>query len=193
MQIVLASSSPRRQELLRQVGVSFVIDAPEVDEHVREPLAPANLVEQLALRKARTVARRHPGRIVLGADTIVVVDGEVLGKPADRADAVAMLERLSGRSHQVLTGVAVVQDGRELVEHEETVVRFAPLTREQVEWYVSTGEPMDKAGAYGIQGRAAALISGISGDYYNVVGLPLYRTIQMLSQFGHPIFTGGAR
>ncbi|MBP2019153.1 septum formation protein [Symbiobacterium terraclitae] len=193
MQIVLASTSPRRQELLRQVGIPFVIDAPDVDEHVLEPLPPGRLVEQLALRKARAVARRRPGSIVLGADTIVVVDGEVLGKPADRADAVAMLERLSGRSHQVLTGVAVVRDGRELVAHEETVVRFASLTREQVEWYVATGEPMDKAGAYGIQGRAAALISGISGDYYNVVGLPLYRTVQMLSQFGHPIFTGGAR
>lgn len=193
MQIVLASSSPRRQELLRQVGIPFEVDAPEVDEHVLEPLPPASLVEQLALRKARTVARRHPGRIVLGADTIVVVDGEVLGKPADRADAAAMLERLSGRSHQVLTGVAVVRGDRELVEHEETVVRFGPLTREQVEWYVATGEPMDKAGAYGIQGRAAALISAISGDYYNVVGLPLYRTVQMLSQFGHPMFTGGAR
>src|SRR5690606_18771576 len=99
----------------------------------------------------------------------------------------------SGRSHQVLTGVAVVRDGRELVAHEETVVRFASLTREQVEWYVATGEPMDKAGAYGVQGRAAALISGISGAYYKQDGLPLYRTVQMLSQFGHPIFTGGAR
>jgi len=190
MQIVLASSSPRRQALLEQVGISFVVDPSSVDEHIAEPLPPARLVEQLALRKARTVARRHPDRPVLGADTIVVADGEVLGKPADRTHAVAMLERLSGRSHQVLTGVAVVQGERELVAHEETAVQFAPLTREQIEWYVATGEPMDKAGAYGIQGRAAALISSISGDYYNVVGLPLYRTVQMLSQFGQSLFSG---
>ncbi|MEW8978456.1 MAG: Maf family protein [Symbiobacterium sp.] len=190
MLIVLASSSPRRQELLRQVGIPFVVDVPAVDEHISEPLPPGQFVEQLALRKARAVAPRHPGELVLAADTIVVLEGEVLGKPADRAEAVRMLERLSGRSHQVFTGVAVVKGGRELVAHEETVVRFAPLTREQIEWYVATGEPMDKAGAYGIQGRAAALITAISGDYYNVVGLPLYRTVQMLSQFGHPIFSG---
>src|SRR5690606_19296467 len=127
-----------------------------------------------------------------GADTIVVVDGEILGKPADRAEAEAMLRRLSGRAHQVLTGVALVRDGEELVAHEETVVRFAPLSREQIQWYLDTGEPMDKAGAYGIQGRAAALIPSISGDYYNVVGLPLHRTVQMLTQFGYPIFAGGA-
>jgi len=193
MQLILASSSPRRQELLRQIGIPFVVEAPDVDEHAVEARSPAELVEQLALRKARAVAAQHPADIVLGADTVVVVDGEVLGKPADRTEAEAMLARLSGRPHQVLTGVAVVRGGEELVAHEETVVRFAPLTREQIQWYVETGEPMDKAGAYGIQGRAAALIASISGDYFNVVGLPLHRTVQMLTQFGYPIFTGGAR
>ena len=192
-QLILASSSPRRQELLRQIGIPFVVEAPEVDEHAVEADSPAELVERLALRKASAVAARHPADIVLGADTIVVVDGEVLGKPGDRAEAEAMLTRLSGRPHQVLTGVAVVRGSEALVAHEETVVRFAPLTREQVQWYVQTGEPMDKAGAYGIQGRAAALIASISGDYFNVVGLPLHRTVQMLTQFGYPIFTGGAR
>ncbi|BAD39355.1 Maf family protein [Symbiobacterium thermophilum] len=191
-QLILASSSPRRQELLRQVGIPFVVAVPEVDEHAVHADSPAELVERLALRKARAVSVRYPGAIVLGADTIVVVDGEVLGKPADRAEAEWMLGRLSGRSHQVLTGVALVRGDEELVAHEETVVRFAPLSREQIQWYVETGEPMDKAGAYGIQGRAAALIASISGDYYNVVGLPLHRTVQMLTQFGYPIFTGGA-
>ncbi|OTA41184.1 MAG: septum formation inhibitor Maf [Symbiobacterium thermophilum] len=191
-QLILASSSPRRQELLRQLGIPFVVEAPEVDEHAVHAGSPAELVERLALRKARAVAARHPGALVLGADTIVVVDGEILGKPADRAEAEAMLRRLSGRAHQVLTGVALVRDGEELVAHEETVVRFAPLSREQIQWYLDTGEPMDKAGAYGIQGRAAALIPSISGDYYNVVGLPLHRTVQMLTQFGYPIFAGGA-
>lgn len=188
MQIVLASSSPRRQELLRQVGLSFVVDPSDVDEQVSGPVTPGELVEQLALRKARAVAVRHPGEPVLGADTIVVIDGEVLGKPSDREQAVAMLERLSGRTHQVMTGVALIQGDREIVSHEETNVRFAPLTREQIHWYVETGEPVDKAGAYGIQGHAAALIESISGDYFTVVGLPLFRTVQMLSQIGYPVF-----
>lgn len=184
MQIVLASASPRRQELLRQVGLSFVVEPSNVNEDVAEPMSPAQLVEHLALTKAREVASRRPSAIVLGADTIVVVDGQVLGKPVDRADAIGMLERLADREHQVMTGVALVQDGREIVSHEVTAVRFGPLTREQIERYVDSGEPMDKAGAYGIQGRAAALIHSIAGDYFTVVGLPLYRTLQMLSQFG---------
>lgn len=184
MQIILASASPRRQELLRQVGVSFLVEPSHVDEQVSESMTPERLVEHLALTKAREVASRRSGDIVLGADTIVVVDGHVLGKPADRAEAIAMLERLAGREHQVMTGVALVQGERELVSHEETAVRFGPMTRAQVERYVDSGEPMDKAGGYGIQGRAAALIHSIAGDYFNVVGLPLYRTLQMLSQFG---------
>lgn len=184
MQIILASASPRRQELLRQVGVSFVVEPSHVDEQVSEPMAPGQLVEHLALIKAREVAARRPGAVVLGADTVVVVDGETLGKPSDRTAAIAMLERLAGREHLVMTGVALIQDGRELVSHEETAVRFGPLTRAQIERYVDSGEPMDKAGGYGIQGRAAGLIHSIAGDYFAVVGLPLYRTLQMLSQFG---------
>lgn len=184
MQIILASASPRRQELLRQVGLTFRVEPSLVDENIAEPLSPAELVEHLALIKAKEVAARHPEAIVLGADTIVVVDGAVLGKPADRAAAIAMLERLADREHLVMTGVALVQGERVLVSHEETAVRFGPLTREQIERYVDSGEPMDKAGAYGIQGRAAGLIESISGDYFNVVGLPLYRTVHMLSTFG---------
>ena len=184
MEIILASASPRRQELLRQVGVTFVVEPSKVDEQVSEPMTPDELVEHLALLKARDVARSHQAAIVLGSDTIVVVDGQVLGKPANRAEAIAMLERLSGREHQVMTGVALVQGQRELVAHETTLVRFGPLNREAIERYVDSGEPMDKAGAYGIQGRAAGFIQAITGDYFTVVGLPLYRTVQMLSQFG---------
>lgn len=184
MEIVLASASPRRQELLQQMGVSFRIIPSQVDEHHPGAMAPADLVEHLALAKAREVADRVPGALVIGSDTIVVVDDKVLGKPRDRADAIAMLEQLSGRAHQVMTGVAMVAPGRTLVEHEVTLVYFLPLTRAQIERYVDTGEPMDKAGAYGIQGQAAALIPSIEGDYFNVVGLPVCRTAQMLSKFG---------
>lgn len=184
MHIVLASASPRRQELLKQVGVSFVVVPSNVAEEVPEPVSPAALVEQLSLMKAHEVARKYPDEIVIGADTIVVVDNQVLGKPRDRNDAIDMLERLSGREHQVMTGVALVKGDRQLVGHEETTVRFNALERAQIERYVDSGEPMDKAGAYGIQGRAGGFISGIQGDYFNVVGLPLSRTVRMLSHFG---------
>lgn len=184
MNILLASASPRRQELLRQVGLSFQVIPSSVDERAVAAPTPAGLVEQLAVAKARDIAARHPGALVIGADTIVVVDGEILGKPDSRADAIRMLEQLSGRPHEVMTGVALVQGDRELVGHEVTAVTFLPLTRAQIERYADSGEPMDKAGAYGIQGRAAAMISGIQGDYFNVVGLPLARTVQMLSSFG---------
>lgn len=184
MDIVLASASPRRQELLRQVGVSFRVIPSGVDEQVATPMTPAELVEHLALIKAEDVAAREPGALIIGADTIVVVDDAVLGKPRDRAEAIAMLQQLSGRSHTVMTGVALIEGDRRLVAHEETAVRFRPLTLAQIERYVDSGEPMDKAGGYGIQGRASALIEGIEGDYFNVVGLPLCRTVQMLAQFG---------
>ncbi len=184
MQVVLASASPRRQELLRQVGVSFVVEPSTVDEQVAEPMSPESLVEHLALLKARDVARHRTDDVIVGSDTIVVVDGHVLGKPTDRDEAIAMLSRLADREHQVMTGIALVQGQRELVAHETTSVRFGPLTRDQIERYVDSGEPMDKAGAYGIQGRAAGFIQSITGDYFTVVGLPLFRTVQMLSHFG---------
>lgn len=184
MELILASASPRRQDLLRQVGLSFRVIPSHADESIPPGIAPGALVEHLALIKARAVSRDHPRCLVLGADTIVVVDGAVLNKPADRAEAIAMLQRLSGRSHQVMTGVALVTADRHLVEHEVTTVRFLPLSLAQIERYVDSGEPMDKAGAYGIQGRAAAMIAGIEGDYFTVVGLPVARTSQMLAQFG---------
>jgi septum formation protein len=182
--IVLASASPRRRELLQQIGLSFEVQPANVDERAPEPLPPGALVEYLARIKAEAVAKARPGDLVIGSDTIVVIDGEVLGKPADRAEAIAMLHRLNGRQHQVMTGVALVQGARQLVAHEVTEVFFRTLTDAEIERYVDSGEPMDKAGAYGIQGRAGAMIAGIRGDYFNVVGLPLARLTQMLSSFG---------
>lgn len=166
------------------MGLSFRVMPSNVNEQVDRPMSPGDLVEHLARIKAAEVAGQVPESLVIGADTIVVVDDQVLGKPRDAAAAIAMLERLSGRTHQVMTGVALIQGDKQLVDHEETTVRFRELSRGEIERYVSSGEPMDKAGAYGIQGRASAMIPSIEGDYFNVVGLPLCRTIQMLAAFG---------
>ena len=184
MEIILASASPRRQELLRQVGVSFRIVPSGIDETVTTPMSPAQLVEHLARSKARDVASRHPEALVLGADTIVVVDERVLGKPRSPEEAIAMLEQLSGRDHLVVTGIALIQGDREEFAHEETTVSFRALSRREIERYVASGEPMDKAGAYAIQGLGSTIVTGIQGDYFNVVGLPLCRTVQMLAHFG---------
>lgn len=184
VEIVLASNSPRRQELLRQIGVSFQVVPSQVDEVLTDAVPPAKLAETLALAKAREVAGRCPGALVLGADTVVVVAGEVLGKPADAADAMRMLRLLAGREHQVITGVALIQGAREEISSEVTTVHFQTVSDETLARYVATGEPVDKAGAYAIQGMAAVMIRGIEGDYFNVVGLPLSRVVQMLSQFG---------
>lgn len=184
MEIVLASASPRRRELLGHLGLPFIVHAANVDERVAEPMAPAALVEHLASIKAAAVVPTYPEHLIIGADTIVVVDGEILGKPVDRAHAIAMLQRLQGREHQVLTGVALRQGARSSVTHEQTTVRFRSLSAGEIERYVDSGDPMDKAGAYGIQGRAGAMIEGIQGDYFNVVGLPLCRLVQLLSSFG---------
>ncbi len=172
-QFVLASASPRRAELLAAAGFTFTVAHADIDE---TPLAdePADLyVRRLAEAKARAVAERHPGCVVLGADTTVVVDGDILGKPVNAADAAAMLRRLRGRAHEVMTGVAVVAGGQIRVELATTRVWFAAMTDTEIAAYVATGEPMDKAGAYGIQGRAACYVTRIDGSYSNVVGLPV--------------------
>ena len=186
MAIILASKSPRRRELLAQMGLTDFQVIPAVGEETADPnLAPPELAEALALHKAWEVARNHAahGDLVIGADTIVVLDGKVLGKPRDAAHALEMLTALSGRRHHVYTGVALLRDGAEQVAHEDTEVHFCPLTREEMLRYIATGEPMDKAGAYGIQGRGALFIDWIQGDYCNVVGLPLCRLGKMLAQF----------
>lgn len=171
--LVLASRSPRRAELLAAAGISFEVLAADVDESVQPGEAPAAYVERLALEKARAVLALRPGATVLGADTTVVADGLILGKPADELEAAGMLRRLRGRGHDVYTGVAVVSaDGvRSAVEH--TRVWFAPMTDEDISWYVASGEPVDRAGAYAIQGLASRFIPRIEGSYTNVVGLPV--------------------
>jgi septum formation protein len=172
----LASKSLRRAEILRGVGWDFEAIAANVDETQNASEDAISYVKRLATKKAEAIARKFPGDLVLGADTVVVIDGEILGQPRDDGDAGRMLRLLSGRWHMVLTGVALVRFGnppRVLVEHGTTRVRFYQMSADEIAWYVSTGEPRDKAGAYAIQGRGALFIEGIQGDYFNVVGLPI--------------------
>lgn len=185
MKIVLASQSPRRKELLGRMGLEFVTQASKIDESAFDGLEARELVATLSREKAQWIARQLDGEtLVIGADTVVVRDGAALGKPKDAEDAVAMLLSLSGRDHQVCTGVTVCRGDRVLTQVEETQVTFRDLTEMEVRQYVSTGEPMDKAGAYGIQGLGGLLVEGIRGDYSNVVGLPVCRLGQMLKDFG---------
>ena len=172
--LILASGSPRRAELLRQAGIRFEVSAPDLDETLYAGEAPEAYVRRLAAAKARHVAATHPGRLVLGADTTVVVDGQVLGKPRDAADAARMLGHLSGRSHVVLTGVCLIGPaGETRIESAVTTVEFRPLEDAEIAGYVDSGEPMDKAGAYAIQGGAAGFVTRLDGEYSNVVGLPV--------------------
>lgn len=185
MKIVLASQSPRRRELLGQMGLEFTVQVSQLDEAQFSGLPPAELVTTLAREKAALVAADvGPSALVIAADTVVVLDGAVLGKPVSPQEAEDMLWSLSGREHQVYTGVCVEHDGRVLTEYEVTHVTFRSLTREEIRAYVSTGEPMDKAGAYGIQGYGGLLVEGIRGDYFAVVGLPVGRLAQILRTFG---------
>ena len=192
MSIILASQSPRRRQLLEQIGLDHFIVRPARGEEVMDPaLSPAQLVEELSRQKAREVAgASDPGDLVIAADTVVAIDGRVLGKPHDREEACAMLSALSGREHTVYTGVTVCRDDRMLTQHEATQVRFRSLSPREIQAYVDSGEPMDKAGAYGVQELGALLVEGIRGDYFNVVGLPLCRLGQMLSQFGMELLAG---
>ncbi|MDD6161141.1 MAG: Maf family protein [Oscillospiraceae bacterium] len=186
MNIILASQSPRRKELLNQMGLKgFKVTASDADETISEPLHPSHMVEELALRKAKAVrAGSDEDDIIIAADTVVSLEGSVLGKPSDEGDAFTMLSALSGNRHYVYTGVAVIQGDRVLTGHEVTTVTFRDLEPEEIANYIATGEPMDKAGAYGIQGLGALFISGISGDYFNVMGLPIYRLGRMLNELG---------
>lgn len=187
MALVLASTSPRRRRLLAMLGARFELETPAVDEEaLADTRAPDRLVMRLAEAKARDVAARRPQDVVIGADTVVVLDGEILGKPRDAAEARQMLARLSGRTHQVWTGVAVVHlaSGRSEVACERTDVTFRPLSADEVERYVQLGEGMDKAGGYGVQGVGAVFVQRVEGCYYNVVGLPLARLSRMLEGFG---------
>ena len=182
--LVLASSSPRRAEILRAVGWPFEAQAAGVDEQRRDGEDVIEYVERLACEKAEAVAEERLLGLVLGADTVVAVGGQVLGKPTDERDARRMLELLGGRWHDVLTGVALVRAETKdvLVAHELTRVRFAEMTGAEIDWYVSTGEPMDKAGAYAVQGHASLFIEEIEGDYWNVVGLPVRLVYKLMQE-----------
>jgi septum formation protein len=183
--LILASSSPRRSEILKAVGWPFEAHAAGVDETRRAGEAPEDFVRRLAREKAEAVAHTRLFGLVLGADTTVVVDGEILEKPRDAEDARRMLRLLGGRWHEVLTGVALVraETGRTSVGVERTRVRFAETTEDEIAWHVETGEVLDKAGAYAIQGRAALFIEAIDGDYWNVVGLPVRLVYELARDF----------
>ncbi len=196
--LILASASPRRQELLRNAGIPFTVDPADIPEVPEPGEQPKVFAERLAREKARVVAALHPDDFVLGADTTVVIDGEILNKPNDASDAARMLRLLSGRTHQVITGVCLVLPTdklprrqvrtenrgprKEVVRSETTSVTFAPLSDADIKFYVSTGEPMDKAGAYAIQGTASRWIPRVEGDYFNVVGLPVAMVYRMLRE-----------
>jgi septum formation protein len=183
--LILASRSPRRAALLRQLGLRFEVEPADVAETRHDGEAPGAFVERLAREKAQVVGARHPDALVIGSDTTVVVDGNVLEKPRDATDAVDMLLRLQGREHTVATGVAVAYDAGQVVSGVEHVrVRFRAFDRTIAQAYVDTGEPMDKAGAYGIQGYGAALVDGITGDYFAVMGLPIVLLLNLLRELG---------
>ena len=183
--LILASASPRRQELLREAGIEIEIHPAHIDEDQRPGEAPQDYALRLAREKAQAIARRFPNRSVLGADTIVVIEGEVLGKPSDAEDAARMLRRLSGRAHAVTTAVSLVlPDSRTETRSSTTKVFFRSLREDEIQRYVATGEPMDKAGAYAIQGGAAQFADRIEGDYSNVVGLPIPLVLELLRESG---------
>ena len=180
MDIILASLSPRRKELLQKITPNFTVIPSTADETLPFGISPKDAVEFLAAKKALEIFTAYPHCCVIGADTVVAIDGEILGKPENAEDAMAMLQKLSGNTHYVHTGFSVMTPNDCITTSCQTEVLFYPLTTEQIEDYVSTGEPMDKAGAYGIQERGALLVKSITGDYFNVMGLPiatLYRTM----------------
>ena len=183
--LILASASPRREQLLKQIGLDFEVIPSNFDESRVCTSNPTESAQQAAIAKAKAVAKKLSEGIVIGADTIVVYAGEVMGKPKDQSDAVRMLKQLSGKKHEVITGVALVnaRDNREYVWSEATLVWFRKLSDMEIKKYVESGQPMDKAGAYGIQGRAAAFVEKIDGCYFNVVGLPLASLVAKLKRF----------
>lgn len=182
--LILASGSPRRREVLERLGYAFTVRSVDIDETPRPDEPGHDYVERLAREKAQ--AETRPGEVVLAADTVVVLDGQLLGKPRDADDATAMIHCLAGRKHQVSTGIAVLEVNSDTLEVavETTTVRFAPLKPAEVAWYVASGEPMDKAGAYAIQGLGSLFVEAIEGNYSNVVGLPVPRAYRMLTEAG---------
>lgn len=191
--LVLASGSPRRLDLLTQIGLRPDVIAPDVDESILLDEAPISYVERLARAKAHAVVCGR-GSVIIAADTIVVIDSQILGKPTDSDDAIEMLERLSGRTHEVLSGVAVRTDATTTSTVVSTIVEFVELEPATIAWYVATGEPLDKAGAYAIQGAGGSFVATVTGSPTNVIGLPLAQTETLLANVGHPTasFRGSA-
>ncbi len=181
--LILASQSPRRKEILERAGFTFTIQIPDVDEAVLADEAPQSYVRRIAARKA-TAIRLEAGDCVLAADTTVVAGHEILGKPVDSGDAVRMLRLLQGRSHEVITGICIRGRNQIVIDAAVTVVHFEALTEDEIAGYVASGEPMDKAGGYGIQGLASRFVRGIEGCYYNVMGLPVSLAARHLRRFG---------
>lgn len=181
--IILASSSPRRKELLTTAGVEFEIHVKEVDETVPEGTLPVDAAKMTAAKKAAAVAEDYKDCVVIGADTIVVANGKILGKPKDEADAKMMLRMLSGNEHEVITGVCIIGSGEAETFAQISKVKFYNLTEEEISAYVATKEPMDKAGAYGIQGLGCRLVERIEGDYFNIVGLPVAEVCRKIKNF----------
>ena len=184
MRVILASQSPRRRELLTLVGIPHEVRPADIDESALPGELPEPHATRLARAKAATLARQHTDALVIAADTIVVIDGEILGKPRDRADASAMLGRLSGREHTVFTALAIARGAEVRSSVERVEVTFRALSPAEIEAYVATGEPMDKAGAYGIQGYGATVVERVDGDYFAVMGLPLVRLVRLLARVG---------
>jgi septum formation protein len=185
--IILASSSPRRADLLKTIGVSFELVPSSINERPHQDEAPTDYIIRLARAKVIDAARKRDSGLVIGADTIVVLDGRILGKPRDEDEAVRMLKLLSGRWHAVMTGVALYDAAtrREVADYDKTLVRFAQLSDKEIDWYVNTGEPMDKAGSYAIQERGAMFVEEIAGNYHNVVGLPVTLLYRLSKRMGY--------
>lgn len=180
--IILASASPRRKEILELADLKFDI-MPSDAQEITTKTAPNEVVMELASLKAKDIYKKSEKQsMIVGADTVVAYQGQILGKPTDEADAKRMLTMLSGQTHEVYTGVCVIEDGKTKTFYEETKVTFYEISDEQIDHYIKTGEPMDKAGSYGIQGKAAVFIKGIEGDYYNVVGFPIARFLQEITK-----------
>ena len=190
MKIILASQSARRRDILENLGIKFDIKVSSVDESMSDTLTPGENVETVSMRKAAAVAEElgiteSDDTLVIASDTVVVCDNTILGKPRDKAHATEMMRMLSGRRHSVISGIAVIYRGKRIFSHEETEVEFRDLTEAEIEAYVSTDEPYDKAGGYGIQDKAAIFVRGIHGDYLNVVGLPVFKLFRILeNEFG---------
>ncbi len=186
--LILASASPRRAHLLRQIGQPFKVVKSDYPE---PPIRDEQMLEDVALAKARIVQKQYPSGLILGADTVVVHGTKILGKPDSASEAAAMLQELSGEKHRVLTGIVLLQGNRLLTAKEETKVWMRPFTREEIRAYIATGEPFDKAGAYGIQGQGAVFVERIEGCYFNVVGLPLARLALMFYEMDWPLWRNG--